>query len=121
MGKFLKIALGAAAVGAGVKLYKMPNKERADMFSRNFVKAISKFSNGLPEPVVNSEEDEVLSLSQKDLEVNATENSKWVLGYAQKSILPDDILTKEYCIGGVTRLPARFPTGVLDDIRVRAI
>ena len=37
MGKFFKIALGAAAVGAGVKLYKMPNKERADMFSRNFV------------------------------------------------------------------------------------
>ncbi|MBR3808698.1 MAG: hypothetical protein IKK46_00170 [Clostridia bacterium] len=121
MGKFLKLALGAAAVGAGVKLYKMPNKERADMFSRNFVKAISKFSNGLPEPVVNTEEDEFLSLSQKDLETQATENSKWVLGYSQKSILPDDILTKEYCIGGVTRLPARFPTGVLDDIRVRVI
>ena len=121
MGKFLKLALGAAAVGAGVKLYKMPNKERADMFSKNFVKAISKFSNGLPEPVVNSEEDEVLSLNQKNLITDATENSKWVLGYSQKSILPDDILTKEYCIGGVTRLPARFPTGVLDDIRVRAI
>lgn len=121
MGKFLKLALGAAAVGAGVKLYKMPNKERADMFSRNFVKAISKFSNGLPEPVVNSEEDGFFSVSQKDLETQATENSKWVLGYSQKSILPDDILTKEYCIGGVTRLPARFPTGVLDDIRVRVI
>ncbi len=121
MGKFLKLALGAAAVGAGVKLYKMPNKERADMFSRNFVKAISKFSNGLPEPVVNSGEDDVLSVSQKDLISETTENSEWVLGYAQKSILPEDILTKEYCIGGVTRLPARFPTGVLDDIRVRAI
>ncbi len=121
MGKFLKLALGAAAVGAGVKLYKMPNKERADMFSRNFVKAISKFSSGLPEPVVNSGENDVLSVMQKDLISETTENSEWVLGYAQKSILPEDILTKEYCIGGVTRLPARFPTGVLDDIRVRAI
>lgn len=121
MGKFLKLALGAAAVGAGVKLYKMPNKERADMFSRNFVRAISKFSNGLPEPVVNSEADDVSSVTQKDLITEATKNSKWVLGYSQKSILPDDILTREYCIGGVTRLPARFPTGVLDDIRVRAI
>ena len=121
MGKFLKLALGAAAVGAGVKLYKMPNKERADMFSRNFVKAISKFSNGLPEPVVNSEADDVSSVTQKDLITEATKNSKWVLGYSQKSILPDDILTREYCIGGVTPLPARFPTGVLDDIRVRAI
>ena len=121
MGKFLKLALGAAAVGAGVKLYKMPKKERADMFSRNFVKAISKFSNGLPEPVVNSEADDVSSVTQKDLITEATKNSKWVLGYSQKSILPDDILTREYCIGGVTRLPARFPTGVLDDIRVRAI
>ncbi|MBO5856905.1 MAG: hypothetical protein J6Q87_01505, partial [Clostridia bacterium] len=121
MGKFLKLAIGAAAVGAGVKLYKMPNKERADMFSRNFVKAISKFSNGLPEPVVNSSSDDVSSVSQQDLITEATKNSKWVLGYSQKSIIPDDILTKEYCIGGVTRLPARFPTGVLDDIRVRAI
>lgn len=121
MGKFLKLALGAAAVGAGVKLYKMPNKERADMFSRNFVKAISKFSNGLPEPVVNSGEEEVLSTNQRDLVTALAENSKWVLGYSQKSVLPDDILTKEYCIGGVTRIPARFPTGVLDDIRVRVI
>ncbi len=121
MGKFLKLALGATAVGAGVKLYKMPNKERADMFSRNFVKAISKFSNGLPEPVVNSGEEEVLSTNQRDLVTALAENSKWVLGYSQKSILPDDILTKEYCIGGVTRIPARFPTGVLDDIRVRVI
>ena len=74
MGKFLKLALGAAAVGAGVKLYKMPNKERADMFSRNFVKAISKFSSGLPEPVVNSGEDDVLSAMQKDLISETTEN-----------------------------------------------
>ena len=121
MGKFIKLALGAAAVGAGAKLYKMPNKERADMFSRNFVKAISKFSNGLPEPEVNSSCDDVSSGAQKDLVTEATENSKWVLGYSQKSILPDDILTREYCIGGVTRLPARFPSGVLDDIRVRVI
>ena len=121
MGKFLKLALGAVAVGAGVKIYKMPNKERADMFSRNFVEIIGKFSNGLPEPEVNSSSDDVFSQKQKDLITEATENSKWVLGYSQKSILPEDILTKEYCIGGVTRLPARFPTGVLDDIRVRVI
>ena len=72
MGKFLKLALGAVAVGAGVKLYKMPNKERADMFSRTFVKAIGKFSNGLPEPVVNSEADDVSSVTQKDLITEAT-------------------------------------------------
>ena len=96
MGKCIKLALGAAAVGAGVKLYKMPNKERADMFSRNFVKAIGKFSNGLPEPEVNSSCDDVSSGAQKDLVTEATENSKWVSGYAQKSILPDDILKKEY-------------------------
>ncbi len=122
MGKFLKLALGAAAVGAGVKLYKMPLKDRVDMCSKGFVKVISKFSDGLPEPKVNNDSDEIMAVSQaSSLISEATENSEWVLGYAQKSILPDDILTKEYCIGGVTRLPARFPTGVLDDIRVRAI
>lgn len=121
MNKIVKLALGAAAVGAAVKVYKMPNKERADMFSNGFVKAIGKFSNGLPEPTVNSETEDVLGARQKDIICENAKNAKWILGYSQKSILPDDILTKEYCIGGVTRLPARFPTGVLDDIRVRAI
>ena len=121
MGKFIKLALGAAAVGAGIKIYKMPNKERADMFSRNFVKVIGKFSNGLPEPEVNSLGADVALQGPQNLVTEATKSSKWVLGYAQKSIIPEDILTKEYCIGGVTRLPARFPTGVLDDVRVRVI
>lgn len=122
MGKIFKLALGATAVGLGAAFYKIPLKDRVDMCSKGFVKAISKFSEGLPEPEVNSGTEEVLSTVQSDcLVAKVTENSKWILGYAQKSILPDDILTKEYCIGGVTRLPARFPTGVLDDIRVRAI
>jgi len=122
MKKGLKLALGAAAVGLGAAFYKMPLKDRADMCSKGFVKAISKFSEGLPEPAVNSDSEEIRAISQESsLICEATKNSEWVLGYAQKSILPDDILTKEYCIGGVTRLPARFPTGVLDDIRVRAI
>ncbi len=121
MKKVIKLALGAAAIGAGVKLYKMPSKDRADMLSRGFVKTISKFSSGLPEPAVNSDAEEILGAEQKDLICENAKNAKWILGYSQKSILPDDILTKEYCIGGVTRLPARFPKGVLDDIRVRAI
>lgn len=121
MKKVIKLALGAAAIGAGVKLYKMPSKDRADMLSRGFVKTISKFSSGLPEPAVNSDAEEISGAEQKDLICENAKDAKWVLGYSQKSILPDDILTKEYCIGGVTRLPARFPKGVLDDIRVRAI
>ncbi len=121
MGKFLKLALGAAVIGAGAKFCSMSVKERADMCSKGFVKTISKFSEGLPEPKVNSSSEDVLGSAQKDLITKPGKNTKWVLGYAQNSILPDDILTREYCIGGVTRLPARFPTGVLDDIRVRVI
>ena len=122
MKKGLKIALGAAAVGLGVAFYKMPLKDRANMCSKGFVKAISKFSDGLPEPKVNSDSVGILANSYNNSLISeGTAKSKWILGYAQQSILPEDILTKEYCIGGVTRLPARFPTGVLDDIRVRAI
>ena len=119
---FKRAAIGAAAVGLGAAFYKMPVKARADMCSKLFVKAISKFSDGLPEPSVNTDSLEIASAMQETNLINEeTKNSKWILGYAQNSILPDDILVKEYCIGGVTRFPARFPTGVLDDIRVRAI
>ncbi|MBR2875611.1 MAG: hypothetical protein IKC01_00560 [Clostridia bacterium] len=117
-----RAAIGAAAIGLGAAFYKMPMKDRANMCSKAFVKAIGKFSDGLPEPAVNIDSEEIASAKQETNLVNeSAKNSKWVLGYAQNSILPDDILIKEYCIGGVTRFPARFPTGVLDDIRVRAI
>ena len=83
MKKVVKLALGAAAIGAGVKLYKMPSKDRADMLSRGFVKTISKFSSGLPEPAVNSDAEEISGAEQKDLICENAKDAKWVLGYSQ--------------------------------------
>ncbi len=115
----------AAAVGVGVKVKKlidMPMKDRSDICSGKFVNAISKLQKGLPAPIVDNfhESDGVFSSGNGYLQ-KPSANGKWHLGYSQRSILPDDISTKKYCIGGVTRLPANYAVGVLDDIRVRTI
>ena len=68
MKKGLKLALGATAIGLGTAFYKMPLKDRVDMCSKGFVKVISKFSDGLPEPVVNSNSEEVVSVKEKNEE-----------------------------------------------------
>ncbi len=120
--KIIALGLTGVAVAAGGKFLNMPQNERSDMCSKAFKGAIKKLSDGLPEPVINNDIENIGTFSSVDsVQKKKSKNAKWVLGYSQKSILPDDILTKEYCIGGVTRFPARFPTGVLDDIRVRTI
>ncbi len=115
----------AAAVGVGLKLKEftdMSLKDRSDICSEKFVNAISKLQKDLPDPPLDSlgENENTFSEGNEYLE-NPSENGKWQLGYSQKSILPEDIYTKKYCIGGNTKLPANYATGVLDDIRVRTI
>ncbi len=129
MKKIIPITIGIGAISAvaaylGFKKFeKMDFNERCDMCSEKFTGAISKLQAGLPDPPV----DEVSAdLSTVDVTCRkhlfeVPECAKWSLGYNQKSILPEDILTKKYCIAGNTRLPANFAKGVLDDIRVRTI
>lgn len=114
----------AAAVGAAKykKLEKMDMIERCNACSKKFVGAIEKLHSGLPEPPVdefdtNVEED----LSKRKYLTKKAKNAFWRLGYSQKSIIPEDISSKKYCIAGNTRLPANFAQGVLDDVRVRTI
>ncbi len=120
--KLIAGVTAAVTVGIGLKIKKlidMPLKERSDICSNKFTGAIKALQKGLPNPPVDNENEDFnqgnayLSEPAKD--------GKWFLGYSQKSILPEDINTKKYCIGGNTKLPANYAAGVLDDIRVRTI
>lgn len=122
----LGIAVASAITVAGVAKYKRLEKmemtERCKKCSDKFVGAISKLHKGLPDPVLD-EADKISS--QEEFErsyiTKTPKKAKWKLGYSQKSILPEDLGSKKYCIAGNTRLPANYAVGVLDDIRVRTI
>lgn len=49
------------------------------------------------------------------------ENGNWRLGYAQTSLVPGDYLIKQYYIAGYLHFPANVMSGVLDDMKVRAV
>lgn len=116
----------AALATAGVVKYKqlenMDMIERCEKCSEKFVNTIAKLHNGLPAPVLD--EDDLLASREefcRDYVSKPLKKYAWRLGFSQKSIVPDDLASKKYCIAGNTRLPANYAAGVLDDIRVRTI
>ena len=107
----------AAATGAVIFANK-PLKERNAVLEKGFKGALSLLSKGLPPPAEGETQpvsDGMAVLSR------GSDKGTWSLGYASKSIMPEDIDKKQYCIGGVTKLPANYAKGVLNDIRVRAV
>lgn len=119
-------ALGTATVFGAYKLKrleKMEMTERCKKASVKFVGAIDKLHSDLPNPPVDDGDYSAISeaLCQREYISKAPKGAVWKLGYSQKSIIPEDISTKKYCIAGNTRLPANYAAGVLDDIRVRTI
>ncbi len=128
MKKSTAIAVGLLAAGAIGSVVKFKQLEKQDMIercnngSKKFVGAIEKLHKGLPNPP--SDEFDLNApdvLCNREYLSNTAENACWKLGYSQKSIVPEDIKTKKYCIAGNTRLPANYAAGVLDDVRVRTI
>ncbi len=124
--KVLGLGVASAVAVASAVKYKrfadMDFVERCKMCSEKFVNTIEKLHKGLPDPPVDaSGVNENDNLTGRKYLSKAPRKAKWSLGYSQKSILPEDIATKKYCIAGNTRLPANFAAGVLDDIRVRSI
>lgn len=128
MKKSAIVALGiGAAVTAGVVKYKQLEKmdmiERCQKGSRYFTRAISRLHEGLPHPPVDCEDEKAVGeeLCRRDYVTTISKKNVWRSGYAQRSIVPEDIATKKYCIAGNTRLPANYAKGVLDDVRVRVL
>ncbi len=123
--KIALLASGAVLSAVGAYKFKkfreMDFQERCARCSAKFVGAIEKLHKGLPNPPVDEIPDGGCNICSRQYMKAVPEKARWSLGYSQVSILPDDILTKKYCIAGNTRLPANFAKGVLDDVRVRTI
>lgn len=51
----------------------------------------------------------------------AKRGSKWSLGYARESLVPDDYIIGKYYIAGYLQFPPNVMSGVADDIAVRAV
>ncbi len=125
--KLIPVAIGVGALTAATayfgykKFEKMDMNERCDMCSKKFTGAIFKLQQGLPDPPVDVNGDTACEITNGKHLSRAAKNAVWSLGYSQKSIVPQDISSKKYCIAGNTRLPANYAKGVLDDIRVRTI
>ncbi len=128
MKKKTAVALSLITAGSVFAVAKYKKFEKTDMIERcnksseKFVGAIEKLHKGLPNPPSDDFDLNAPDvLCEREYLKNPSKNACWRLGYSQKSIIPDDINTKKYCIAGNTRLPANFAKGVLDDIRVRTI
>lgn len=122
--KMILPALGAGvAIGfAGIKYFEnMDFNKRCDTCSRVFQKSISLISKNLPYPEAQKSVDVNKNFSDGNSKIisEPSKNPCWSLGYSKISIIPDDINTKKYCIGGNTRLPANYVKGVESDIFVR--
>ena len=119
------LASGAVLTAVGAYKFKkfreMDFQERCKKCSAKFVGAIEKLHKGLPNPPVDNVSADGCNICSRQYMKEVPEKARWSLGYSQVSILPEDILTKKYCIAGNTRLPANFAKGVLDDVRVRTI
>ena len=115
-------ALAAAGAIKYKHLENMDMIERCKMCSEKFVNTIARLHKGLPAPVLD-EDDLTASCEEfcRDYVSKPLKKYVWKLGFSQKSIVPDDLALKKYCIAGNTRLPANYAAGVLDDIRVRTI
>lgn len=129
MKKSTALLLTATGVATAFGIYKLKKLEKMEMTERckkasaKFVSILDKLHTDLPAPPVdecdkvNIEKD----LCKREYVQKPPKGAVWKLGYSQKSIVPDDVSTKKYCIAGNTRLPANYAAGVLDDIRVRTI
>lgn len=115
------VALSAVGAYKFKKFREMDFQQRCTKCSSKFVGAIGKLHKGLPTPPTDDISNESYNTCSRQYMSKAPKKAHWSLGYAQISILPEDITTKKYCIAGNTRLPANFAAGVLDDVRVRTI
>ena len=104
MKKYKIALLASGAVLSAVGAYKfkkfreMDFQERCTRCSSKFVGAIDKLHKGLPTPPTDEVSLESYNTCSRQYMSKAPKKARWSLGYAQISILPEDIATKKYCI-----------------------
>ncbi len=92
-----------------------------------FTGLIGSIAKALPEPPTIISADKYVSKNfyrgTGNFTKSASQEAVWKLGYSQASLVPDDVFTGEYYLGGylLQNLPANTIETVLDDMKVRTI
>ena len=121
----LAAAAGAgAAVGRKLKTDKAFRRDFDDAVGKGILAAVGKLAHKLPEPNfgdISDYESRNFYPGHSEFATSGKRGARWRLGYARRSLVPDDYNQKDYYIAGYLSYPPNVMSGVIDDQTVRVI
>lgn len=121
----LAAAAGAgAAVGRKLKTDKAFRRDFDDAVGKGILAAVGKLAHKLPEPNfgdISDYESRDFYPGHSEFATSGKRGARWRLGYARRSLVPDDYNQKDYYIAGYLSYPPNVMSGVIDDQAVRVI
>lgn len=121
----LAAAAGAgAAVGRKLKTDKTFRRDFDDAVGKGILAAVGKLAHKLPEPNfgdISDYESRDFYPGHSEFATSGKRGARWRLGYARRSLVPDDYNQKDYYIAGYLSYPPNVMSGVIDDQAVRVI
>lgn len=121
----LAAAAGAgAAVGRKLKTDKAFRHDFDDAVGKGILAAVGKLAHKLPEPNfgdISDYESRDFYPGHSEFATSGKRGARWRLGYARRSLVPDDYNQKDYYIAGYLSYPPNVMSGVIDDQAVRVI
>lgn len=121
----LAAAAGAgAAVGRKLKTDKAFRRDFDDAMGKGILAAAGKLADKLPEPNfgdISDYESRDFYPGHSEFATSGKRGARWRLGYARRSLVPDDYNQKDYYIAGYLSYPPNIMSGVIDDQAVRVI
>ena len=121
----LAAAAGAgAAVGRKLKTDKAFRRDFDDAVGKGILAAVGKLAHKLPEPNfgdISDYESRNFYPGHSEFATSGKRGARWRLGYARRSLVPDDYNQKDYYIAGYLSYPPNVMRGVVDDQAVRVI
>lgn len=121
----LAAAAGAgAAVGRKLKTDKAFRRDFDDAVGKGILAAVGKLAHKLPEPNfgdISDYESRDFYPGHSEFATSGKRGARWRLGYARRSLVPNDYNQKDYYIAGYLSYPPNIMSGVIDDQAVRVI
>lgn len=121
----LVAAAGAgAAVGRKLKTDRACRRDFDDAVGKGILAAVGKLADKLPEPNfgdISDYESRDFYPGHSEFATSGKRGARWRLGYARRSLVPDDYNQKDYYIAGYLSYPPNVMSGVIDDQAVRVI
>ena len=128
--KILPFAIAATAVGAGAAVryrfksdadFRRNTEELAGRAVNGIVKGISDFLPNPELPDISEYKSENFYPGHSEFRDSGKRGARWRLGYARRSLVPEDYLSHDYYIAGYLSYPPNVMSEVLDDQAVRVI